>query len=63
MHHSLENLGREERIKQNYMNEFEIDYTKPGAIKHKQDIETIVTSTEKELQRAYKITARKWYKL
>lgn len=49
--HSLESFGREERNKEEnkYFNDFETDYTKPGASQHKIDVKKIINMTEKTL--------------
>lgn len=46
--HSLESRGREARNREEntYFNDFETDYTRPGAWKHKSDVKQIVSLTE-----------------
>lgn len=49
--YDLEDAGRRERSnpKNSYFNNFETDYSKPGALMHKRDVEEIVSSTNRKL--------------
>lgn len=47
--HSLESMGRSKRGQNSFFNDFEVDYTKPGVSKHKNDIKQIITATDKKI--------------
>lgn len=44
-----EEMGRAERLKMEYFNKFEIDYSRPGVKKHQQDIDEIVKLTHSKI--------------
>lgn len=50
---SLESEGRKERYSTDnaYFDDFEIDYSRPGAMAHKEDAEKIVNATENQLEK------------
>jgi len=55
--YSLESKGRDARYTPDnlYFNDFETNYTRPGAIAHKKDVDRIIKATEKKLAKLTQI--------